>query len=116
MAVNYTIRGFDENNGSITVEFHDLGTWSLDLPVENGKYPEGEALETFIQGFYPSWVIERKQTLNAGISNAESIKALVNPLPVQDNPVVFAEDLANIQMWNDVDFERKLADPSLKKT
>lgn len=112
MALNYTIRGFDEQTGSITVEFHDVGTWNLDLPIENGMYPEGEAFEKFIQGFYPSWVIERRNTIKNGIPNANSIAALVEPL-IQNSTTVpntmFAEDYLNAQMWSDVEFERKLS-------
>lgn len=86
--VNYTIRSFDKLNGQILVEFENLPTFAIDLPIIDGKYPEGEDLENIIQGYAPIWLIERKQTLNQGISNEGYIESLVVPFapPVVQQP------------------------------
>lgn len=91
--MEYKIIAFDETIGQITVEYGEGIVFALDLPIENGAYPEGEALDVLIKQFLPTWVVERKQAIASGISNAESIKAVVVPKenmtqvsPVSDCP------------------------------
>lgn len=76
----YTIIKFDESAGQIVVRFDaSMAPVAIDLPVENGLYPTGEALDTYIKGFIPTWHIERINTVKAGIANAADIAALVTP-------------------------------------
>ena len=102
MSTNYKIRSFNQTTGSIVVEFMDFPLFNVDLPVENGRYPEGEVLDTYIRGFLPIWVVERKQVIQAGISNAEAIAALVEPLPIETNEeqAVSEETQAAVDAWN----------------
>lgn len=95
MSVDYKIRSFDKVNGSIVVEFADFPLFNIDLPVDGGKYPEGEALDTYIRGFLPVWVLERKQIIQNGIANETSIEALVEP-PPQPEPVATANSEAAV--------------------
>lgn len=81
MSIEYKIRGFDQSSGTITVEFADFPLFSIDLPINDGRYPEGEELDGYIKGFLPVWLLERKQVIQSGITNASSIASLVEPLP-----------------------------------
>lgn len=81
--MEYQIISFDESVGQIVVEYNEGMTFALDLPIEDGAYPEGEALDVLIKQFLPVWVVERKNAIASGVSNAESIKAVVVPKPVQ---------------------------------
>lgn len=90
----YKIRAFNEATAQIVVEFEDLGPMAIDLVVdENGNVPEGQDLDSAIRQFLPVWHIERRQKLTAGISNADSVRALVEPFPPPPPPT--AEELAN---------------------
>jgi hypothetical protein len=103
----YKIRQFDKTNGQILVEFESLPIVAIDLPVVDGKYPEGSELDSIIQGFFPSWIIERKQILSQGVSNEAYIESLVEPLPVgfpsTDSLNYFEEQQAQ-QLENDKAF------------
>lgn len=81
--MEYQIIAFDESVGQIVVEYNEGMTFALDLPIEDGAYPEGEALDVLIKQFLPVWVVERKKAIASGVSNAESIKAVVVPKSVQ---------------------------------
>jgi hypothetical protein len=102
MSIEYKIRSFNQTTGSIVVEFMDFTPFNIDLPVENGLYPEGEALDAYIRGFLPVWVVERKQVIQAGVSNAEAIASLVEPLPAETNEEQAAreETQAAVDAWN----------------
>jgi hypothetical protein len=82
--MQYIIRNFDESKGQLTVEYANKWTYAVDLPVENGAFPVGEKLEELIQGVAPVWQVERETMLAVTPANAEIIRALVQPLPVQE--------------------------------
>lgn len=82
--MNYVIKSFDVAKGSIVVDFDGIGRYNVDLPIENNMYPEGEALDAFIQQFAPTWAVERANKLNAGVSNAAYISGLVQLDPVEE--------------------------------
>ena len=75
--MEYKIIAFDETIGQITVEYGEGIVFALDLPIENGAYPVGEALDALIKQFLPTWVVERKQSIASGIRNIDGIKSLV---------------------------------------
>jgi hypothetical protein len=76
----YVITKFNEDAGQIIVRFDaNMSPVAIDLPIENGVYPTGAALDQYIKGFIPTWHIERLNTLKAGIPNAAEIAALVVP-------------------------------------
>lgn len=80
--IQYQIRAFDEANAQLIVEFDGMPLVAVDLIIdENGNVPEGEALDSAIRQYMPTWHMERKRKLESGIANAEAIKALVVPSP-----------------------------------
>ena len=85
----YKIIGFDKTTGSISIEFDpQMVPTAVDLPIkEDGTYPVGEELDAYVQGFIPTWFLERKQRIAAGIANEAEITALVQepiPAPVDE--------------------------------
>lgn len=91
----YVITKFNEDAGQIIVRFDaNMSPVAIDLPVENGVYPTGEALDQYIKGFIPTWHLERLNIIKAGVSNAAEIAALVVPEAEQ---VFYAQEQANIQ-------------------
>jgi hypothetical protein len=98
--MKYVIKDFDSLKGSIVVDFEGVGRYSVDLPIEGNKYPEGQALEAFIGQFAPTWVVERAAKLSAGVENAAYIAGLVQPDPVEEvpaEPVLTQEELQAIE-------------------
>lgn len=88
--MTYIIRSFDETFGQILVDYEGT-TFSLDVPIdENNNFVVGEELDNQIKLFLPTWHIERKNKLAAGVGNAEIIRALVQPFPEEP---VSAEEL-----------------------
>jgi hypothetical protein len=81
----YKIRNFDESTGQILISvenYHSL--ICVDLPLdENNNIPTGEDLHRYINGFVPHSWIERSNKLKNPIANAQSIKDLLEPLPVE---------------------------------
>lgn len=81
--MEYQIISFDESVGQIVVECSEGITFALDLPIENGLYPEGDELDTLIKQFLPTWVIHRKQIIASGVSNVNNIKKIIVPKDIQ---------------------------------
>lgn len=82
----YSIIGFNKDMGQLLVRFHpDMSPVAVDVPIENGQYITGSALDAYIQGFIPVWHIERLETIKSGISNEASIEALVTPEPAPES-------------------------------
>lgn len=107
--MNYVIRSFDPNTGSVVVDFENVGRYNIDLPIENGKYPEGDALDTYIMHHAPTWVIERANQLKAGVENAAYIASLVVSEPQVTPTEAQTPDIdPNAKMWAQAEFERKL--------
>jgi hypothetical protein len=92
--MTYRIISFDEQSGQIQIEVDELPQrLVIDLPIEDGKYPEGDILDNYIRGFIPVWTITRKERIKKGIKNSDYIKSLVTkPRKKQ----VKSKDLANI--------------------
>lgn len=118
MTIQYKIRGFNRDNGSIVIEFADFAPINVDIPIENNRYIEGEALDTYIKGFLPIQVVARKQNISAGIENADAIAAMVEAKPVETAPVesvaIDAEALRNAEMWAAQQFESQVAKALVK--
>jgi hypothetical protein len=65
----YTITNFFRETGQLTVKFIELDTdITIDLPIIDNKFPEGDELDSYIKGFVPIWVIERKNNLSRVIN------------------------------------------------
>jgi hypothetical protein len=74
----YKLIKFDEKAGQLYVLFTATGgTITIDLPVENGLYIIGDALDSYIKGFIPDWVLQRKQLIDSGIPNSDAIASLI---------------------------------------
>lgn len=81
MDISYKIRAFNKVTGSIVVEFENFAPFNIDLPLNDGKYPEGQELDQYIRGFLPIEFVKRIQTIAQGVENETSIESLVEPWP-----------------------------------
>lgn len=92
--LDYSIIDFIESSGQLIILCNKTKQkYSIDLPIENGKYPEGIQLDEYIRGFLPSWVIERSQQLQSGISNSDYIKSLVPEKPTENQNKITLEEV-----------------------
>jgi hypothetical protein len=81
----YTIIGFNKQIGQLTIRFHpDMNPLAVDVPIENGQYITGEALDTYIKNFIPTWHIERLAAIQSGVSNENVLESLVIPEPISE--------------------------------
>ena len=97
--VNYKIVGFDANTGIASVQFENVkqrGTYfdqsiSITLPVVDGLYPTGEALNTFITEYY-----ERAEAIATPVvvENAQQITELIYVPP---------DDMSHARYWYELD-------------
>jgi hypothetical protein len=87
-----------------------IGVFSVDVPIIDGAYLTGTALEQEILSRAPVWVVARNEEVKTASGFAE-IQALVQTLPVEPiNPEV----QANAKMWAQVEFEKKIAKALVK--
>ena len=111
---NYKILSFNKNTGGLVVQFaEDMAPLNIDVPLDaNNLFIVGEELEQYIQGFIPTWHIERLEKLKNGIANASEIEILVAPAEEVVLPSVSeisAEEKANLQMWKQLEEEKTIA-------
>jgi len=91
--MTYKIISFNETTGSIQFEIPNYAPFMVDLPIEDGKFIEGEKLDQYIRNFIPTWHIERTNLLKNGIENADSIRRLVEtPSPTSRSIEEFSTD------------------------
>jgi len=107
----YKVTNFDETTGQLIVEFaQGMAPLSVDVPIKNGLYITGEELNTYVQGFIPTWHLERQAQINQGVANAGDLKALVDQTADVEVPSVLTEEQkANLEMWSDLAFEQNVA-------
>lgn len=95
--------------GQIEVEYSQagkvLGIYAIDVPVVDGAFLTGDALDAEIRLRAPTWAIQREQEV-ATATGFEQIAALVEPL--QSGKADQAE-LANAKLWEQVQFEQRVA-------
>lgn len=103
----YKVLSFDEAVGQITVSVDGFNPMAIDLPLIDGAYPVGTELDTYVMGFFPSYVLDRKAQIAQGVANAAEIAALVEVFDSSEPPTV--EQIANQEMWVQVEFERRVA-------
>jgi DNA polymerase III sliding clamp (beta) subunit (PCNA family) len=112
--MDYKIISFDEASGSVVIRYReDASPISVNLPLdENGLYVTGEALDQYIRGFIPVEYFQRIDTIKAGVQNADAIKALVQPEPVQEitqeTVITSAEEKAVAEGWEKYEFEKQV--------
>lgn len=80
--MSYKILAFDSVTGRIDVEFDEVLTYGLMLPIDSeGKVPSGADLDAFITKMTPTAEIERVKNIAAvatkTIANADEITALI---------------------------------------
>jgi hypothetical protein len=113
--MTYKIVGFNETSGSLLVKFaENMQAFGIDVPLNaEGLYITGQELEQYIEGFAPTDFINRNSQIAAGIANVADIQALVveDTQQTEDNlPIVLTpEEIANQQMWRDLQFKKNIA-------
>ena len=85
--MEYKIINADASTGTITVMYlyqgDNLGIFPIDVPVVDGKYITGTALEELIQSKAPTWLLQRKlEVVNA--PNFEDIASKVDTQALSD--------------------------------
>lgn len=78
--MEYQIVRFIEETGQLIVRVDGFADFALDVPIVDGNYITGEALERFINGFMPVSQVERRKKISGGIPNASALKELVVPV------------------------------------
>lgn len=117
MSLLYKIRNFDASFGQILVQYYlEDNSFNfestIDLPVKDGKYPEGDELSNLINNLAPNWHFERINTIKTGVSNSSLIDNLVEPYPVVNfNPAVAAD----IESLTDEELQLRAAKLVLEK-
>jgi hypothetical protein len=122
----YQIIGFDKATGSIKISFDEkMAPIAIDVPLnEQGVYITGAELDAYIQGFIPTWHLDRINQIAAGIANEVDIESLVQPLPVvepqqadqqqADQQQATNQSLDEANIWQPVEFEQQIAKVLLK--
>jgi hypothetical protein len=113
--MDYKIVNFNEVEGKIDVFYSEqFLPLTIDVPLnDDGLFITGQELDAYIQGFIPTWHLERIAKLKAGISNANELAALVEAVPtVTPSPeeLLAAEEATrNSDMWAQQQFESQIA-------
>lgn len=115
----YKVLSFNENTGQLVIEFaQGMAPLSVDVPIENGLYITGEALDNYVKGFIPTWHLERQAQINAGVANADTLKALVEQTAEVQIPTALTPEQeqaeANAKMWAELKFEQDVAKALVK--
>ena len=115
----YKVVNFDEKIGQLIVEFAaEIAPLAIDVPIKDGLYIVGDELDAYIQGFIPTWHIERQTIIGLGVQNKDVLKGLVE----QTADVDVSENLTpeqlqaqeNQKMWIELEFEKRVAKALVK--
>jgi hypothetical protein len=107
----YKVTEFNEATGQLVVDFaKGMQPLVIDVPIKDGSYITGEELNSYVQGFIPTWHLERQTQINAGVSNVEVLKALVEQTAAVEIPTALTveqtQEQANQKMWAELQFEK----------
>lgn len=110
----YKILEVNKNSGQLIIEFAvGMAPLTIDVPIKDGLFITGTELEEYIQGFIPTWHLERQAQLHAGIPNASALEQLVPQTEQAVLPTVLTPEqeqtAENTVMWEQVEFEKKVA-------
>jgi len=110
----YKVLEFNKKDGQLVIEVAvGMPTVTIDVPIKDGLFITGTELEEYIQGFIPTWHLERVSQLNAGVPNATELEQLVPQTEQAVLPTVLTPEqeqaIENEAMWAQVEFERKVA-------
>ena len=115
----YKILSFNETTGQLTIEFaQGMSPLSVDVPIKDGLYITGEELDVYVQGFIPTWHIERQAQINQGVANAQELKVLAEQTNPVELPTVLTPEQQqteeNQKMWAEVQFQKNVAKALVK--
>ena len=89
--MEYRIIEFNEQTGSVVVLYNhagrDLGAYGIELPIVDGAFIVGTALDEYLMSHAPTWLIEKENAVKTA-TNVEEIKQLVNPIAPPEPPPV----------------------------
>jgi hypothetical protein len=110
----YKVLEFNKNSGQLVIEFAvGMAPISIDVPIKDGLFIVGLELEEYVQGFIPTWHLERATQLNTGIPNSADLEQLAETQPEIELPTVLTPEqeqaAKNAAMREQVQFERKVA-------
>ncbi len=110
--MDYQIISANADNGQIEVLYKqdgvNLATYAIDVPIVNGSFLTVAELDAEIQHRAPTWINARKQEL-ASATGFSEIVALVQPITQSNTTENSNDSAANIAMWEQVEFEKKVA-------
>lgn len=89
--MEYTLLGFDDSTGQLTVAFAGHPRQVLDVPIEDGKYISGPALLDYIRGFVPTWHYERQALIKSGVVGADAVLAMCGSSKAEEDAPNYAE-------------------------
>jgi hypothetical protein len=115
----YKVLEFNKNSGQLVIEFAvGMAPLTVDVPIKNGLFIADTELEEYIQGFIPTWHLERVAQLNIGIPNSANLEQLAETQPEIELPTVLTPEqeqvVENAAMWQQVEFEKKVAAALIK--
>lgn len=112
--MDYVITRAISEIGQIEVTYMHEGrpvaTYAVDVPVVDGAFITGDALDAEIRHRAPTWLVEREHQVKTA-TGFEQIAALVQEVPP---PPVDPEAQANSQMWAQIQFEKQVAKALMK--
>ncbi len=88
----------------------DVATYAIDVPVVDGSFLTGEALDAEIRHRSPTWLLAREEEVKTAVG-FDQIVALVSSTPQTPQD---ADTLANQNMWMQVQFEKQIAKALVK--
>lgn len=114
--LKYTITKFDNATKTVTVTFDD-NSWA-EVRLSNPLPKNIEELEAIIKQFaVPAEVIESQLNPDADLSFIDSLVGVEKTTTryrlnsvAQENPTLDPETEANLKMWEDISFQKKVAD------
>lgn len=102
MDIQWKIVEFHPEQGSVEVNYFEPEilpegiTFNIDLPIENGQYPQGDALEQLISAYVPLHIFERKAAIK-GRPNASHILAMKDSVrQLAKNPFVTRAEVVEL--------------------
>lgn len=110
--MDYQIISANADIGQIEVLYKqdgiNLATYAIDVPIVNGSFLTVAELDAEIQHRAPTWINARKQEL-ASATGFDEIVALVLPITQSNTSQNTNDSAENIAMWEQVEFEKKVA-------
>jgi len=67
---------FNRATGQVLAQVQDFPAFVVDVPIQNGKFISGEALQRYVSGFVPVWHLERIALLAQSPDGACDVEAM----------------------------------------